>query len=256
VDRPTSQPVIRDRSEYRHAMNDRLEINPERTVALTIDMQWDYLDTERGTSPVSRPDAERVLSHTEQLLNLIRSARMPVIHVYVVRRAVEVDQGFSLPAYGKVSQEAGLSQNAQGLFRTGPSRLEGTRLADVPDQLIGPNDLHVRSKRVMDAFHDTELDMLLSRVFRPETLVLTGINTDTCVYATTFAASCRGYRPVVISDCVASSRGTDHHWMALELMSRSMAWVLTVDEFRQKIGGLQAAGIPGRAASEAGSIDK
>ena len=30
-------------------------------------------------------------------------------------------------------------------------------------------------------------------------------------------------------------RGLDHHWMALELMSRSIAWVMTVDEFIAKI---------------------
>jgi nicotinamidase-related amidase len=69
---------------------------------------------------------------------------------------------------------------------------------------------------------------------------VTGINTDTCVYATTFAASNRGYQPVVISDCVASMRGLDHHWMALELMARSIAWVLTVEEFKAKVQAAKA----------------
>ena len=82
---------------------------------------------------------------------------------------------------------------------------------------------------------DSDLDGLLGRALKPETVVLTGINTDTCVYATTFGAAHRGYQPVVISDCVASMRGLDHHWMALELMSRSIAWVLTVDEFKAKV---------------------
>jgi nicotinamidase-related amidase len=93
----------------------------------------------------------------------------------------------------------------------------------------------VITKRVMDAFHGTELDTLLSRVYQAETVILTGINTDTCVYATTFGASNRGYQPVVISDCVASMRGLDSHWMGLEMMSRSIAWVMTVDEFMAKI---------------------
>jgi nicotinamidase-related amidase len=50
-----------------------------------------------------------------------------------------------------------------------------------------------------------------------------------------FAAGNRGYQPVVISDCVASMRGVDQHWMALELMSRSVAWVMTVDEIKAKL---------------------
>ena len=67
-----------------------------------------------------------------------------------------------------------------------------------------------------------------------------GINTDTCVLATTFAAGNRGYQPVVISDCVASMRGLDQHWMALEIMSRSIAWVLTIDEFKAKVQAAKA----------------
>ena len=90
-------------------------------------------------------------------------------------------------------------------------------------------------KRVMDSFHGTDLDTLVGRIFKAETVVLTGINTDTCVLSTTFAAGNRGYRPVVISDCVANMRGLDQHWMALEIMSRSIAWVLTVDEFKAKV---------------------
>lgn len=42
---------------------------------------------------------------------------------------------------------------------------------------------------------------------------------------------------VVIADCVASMRGKDHHGMALELMSRSIAWVLTVEQFKEKVRG-------------------
>ena len=52
-----------------------------------------------------------------------------------------------------------------------------------------------------------------------------------------FSASNRGYKTIVIADCVASMRGKDHHWMALELMSRSIAWVLTVEQFKEKVRG-------------------
>ena len=60
-------------------------------------------------------------------------------------------------------------------------------------------------------------------------MLIAGINTDTCVYATTFGASVRGYRPVLIEECVASMRGADHHQMALELIAGSVAWVLTME---------------------------
>ncbi len=35
--------------------------------------------------------------------------------------------------------------------------------------------------------------------------------------------------PIVVAACAASMRGTDGHEMALELMARSIAWVLTIE---------------------------
>ena len=72
-------------------------------------------------------------------------------------------------------------------------------------------------------------------MYRADAVILCGINTDTCVYSTAFSTSNRGYKTVVVSDCVASMRGKDNHWMALRLMSRSIAWVLTVEELKEKL---------------------
>jgi biuret amidohydrolase len=91
------------------------------------------------------------------------------------------------------------------------------------------------NKREMDSFHLTDLEMILRRYLNPEVVLIAGINTDTCVYATTFGASVRGFRPVLIEECVASMRGADHHQMALELMAGSVAWVLTMAELRAKL---------------------
>jgi biuret amidohydrolase len=227
---------FRDASEYKRGMNDLLRVDPARTVALTVDMQWEYLDRDEGLAPVAAADAQRVIGQTAKLLDFCRGEGIPVIHVYVSRRPIEFEHGFGWPAYLQAGERAGLSQNPNAPVRAHVDRLEGSHGSRVPDELVAPEDLHVVSKRQMDGFHETDLDTLLGRVFRPETVVLTGINTDTCVYATTFGASHRGYKPVVISDCVASMRGEDHHWMALELMARSIAWVLSLEEFVAKVG--------------------
>jgi nicotinamidase-related amidase len=154
--------------------------------------------------------------------------------VYVSRRPIELSARLAgqKPA---ASLEYRISQNVQTDVRDIPDRLAGSPQAEVPSALVGPDDVHVTTKKSLDGFLDTDLDAVLRRVLHVDTLVLTGINTDTCVYSTTFAASNRGYTPIVISDCVASMRGKDAHWMALELMSRSIAWVLTVDEFKAKV---------------------
>lgn len=228
-------PEIRDRSEYRRRMNDLLRVDPRRTVALTVDMQNEYLDLARGAAPLAAEDARRVISESRRLLDFARAQGIPVVHAYVQRRPGEVERGLGLAPYVEASQRARLSQNAQAGARRVPDRIEGTPQAQIPGELVAPGDTHVTTKRAMDSFHGTDLDTLFARAFKPETVVIAGINTDTCVYATAFAASHRGYQPVVISDCVASMRGPDNHWMALELMARSIAWVLTLDEFMAKV---------------------
>ena len=230
---------FQDRGAYRARMNELLRIDPARTVVLTVDMQRDYLDPEVASAPVALDEAERVMKHARDLLDFARGRGLPVVHVYVNRRRAESERGLETAGETfRVGREAGLSQNAQRGVRTIPDRREGSPQAEVPAILVAPDDVHVTTKKSLDGFLGTDLDFLLSRVYRAETVVLTGINTDTCVYSTAFSASNRGFRTVVISDCVASMRGRDHHWMALELMARSIAWVLTVAEFKAKLGAL------------------
>jgi len=225
-------------------MNELLEIDAGRTVVLTIDMQNDYLDGEIGTDHVAPDEAKRVINQTRRLLDFARSQGLPVIHAYVKRRPGELERGFVTSPMGHAGRRAGLTQNAQGKLK-GPDRIDGTPQAELHPALVAAGDYHVTTKRVFDSYHGTDLDTLMNRVFAVQTVILAGINTDTCVYHTTFSTAARGYQPVVISDCVASARGRDHHWMALELMSRSIAWVLTVDELLAKIraarGGLKRA---------------
>ncbi len=228
---------FQDRSEFQGDMNRLLNIDEAKTVILTVDMQREYLDLEVASSPVLADEAERVLTHAKDLLDFARSRGMPVIHVYSTRRMEELERGFNNAglAYSKAGRAMKLSQLPHAPVSDVPDRLIGSLHAQVPASLVHPDDMHVTTKKTLDGYQYSDLDMLLGRVYKPETVVLTGINTDTCVYSTTFSTANRGYTPVVISDCVASMRGKDSHWMALELMSRSIAWVLTVEEFKHKI---------------------
>jgi len=233
---------FQDRSAYKNRMKSLLTIDPRRTVMVTVDMQRDYLDPEVASAPVALDEAERVVKNARDLLDFARGEGLPVVHAYVNRRAAEVERKLLAGRTFSTAAAHGLSQNAQAPVRTIPDRLEGSPQAEVPALLVAPGDVHVTTKKSLDSFLHTDLDYVLRNVFRAETVVLSGINTDTCVYSTAFSASNRGYQTVVISDCVASMRGKEHHWMALELMSRSIAWVLSVDEFRSKL----RAGAPAR----------
>ena len=129
-----------------------------------------------------------------------------------------------------------MARKANAPARSRFDRLEDSEEANLPDVLLGPGDIHMITKRTRDSFYGTDLEVLLSRALRPLTVVIVGINTDTCVYSTAFSAANGGYQVVLASDCTASMRGADQHWMALELMSRSIGWVLTVDEIVDRLG--------------------
>ena len=212
----------------------RLEVDPQDTVALTIDMQRDYLDPEVATKPVPAAEADAVVGQTARLLSHLRACGVPIIHVYTTRRWAEVRRGFDANPYGHALRMANEPRSESGAAGM-PDRMEGSEQSEVPSALDHEGDIHIPSKKSMDGFLGTELDLVLRRAFDAKALVITGINTDTCVLATTFSAANRGYRPVVVSDCVASRRGGERHRMALELMADSIAWVMTAAELEVKL---------------------
>lgn len=226
---------IRDREGYKHSMRDLLQLEPARTVAITVDIQRDYVDPSVASAPVPEQIAKDVVASTARLLDGCRERGIPVIHCYVVRRPQEAEKDFYSTPFGRMSRKASLSQNLTGKQRPDIDRIEGSANSELPSEIVAPGDLHVTTKRAMSSFHLTDLEMLLTRVYRPDALLITGVNTDTCIQSTTFGASDRGYKPVLVSECVASMRGDDNHWMALELMSRTIAWVLDIDAVFEKL---------------------
>lgn len=226
---------IQDRRPYRARMNGLLDLTGGANAILAIDMQRDYLDEAVGSNLLLKRDARRVMAQTTALVTLGRSLAIPVVHAYVCRRAIEIEYGLVGTPLSRIGREHNLSQNVRGQLRSGPDRLEGSQQAEIPSALLAPGDIHVVSKKTMDAFLETDLDFVLRRVLAVDTLIVAGINTDTCVYNTAFSAANRGYRTVVVCDCTASVRGGDHQWMALELMSRTFAWVLSLRELRAKL---------------------
>lgn len=225
-----------DLQPFETRMNELLQINPASAVVLTIDMQRDYLDLEIASSPVLESEAERVLDATKDLLTFARGLGIPVVHAYSTRRPQEIDGNLE---YGGVrylldGKADGLSQNPL----VGPKpidRVMGSPNAEVHPDLLDDGDVHVPTKKTFDSYLYSDLDLVLGRLLHAKTVILCGINTDSCVYSTTFSTANRGYAPVVVRDCVASMRGIDRHEMALTLMSRSMAWVVTLDELKAKL---------------------
>jgi len=113
--------------------------------------------------------------------------------------------------------------------------IEGSILTEVIPSLYNKEtDYIIDNKKRLNCFTNTDLEHLL-RILGVKTVVLTGINTNTCVLNTAFSALDRDFAVVVISDCVASMYGEDLHVFGLQNIARCIGWVLTVDEFEEKL---------------------
>jgi nicotinamidase-related amidase len=226
-----------DRTEFLARMKEYLKVNPSSTAVITIDLHRGHVDPAVATLPVPAEKARQVVDSTAQLLALARRFAMPVIHVILTKRPVEAQNP-------KPHRKAVLDMK-QSLLPQGSGDLLGHNLSgSIQTQLhpaLGPEegDYVIDNKKTFSAFYGTDLDHLL-RVLKVETVLLVGVNTNTCVMSSAIDAYNRGYAPVVVEGCVDSLYGDDLHIFALQNISRCIGWVLTLDEVEQKISTHQA----------------
>jgi nicotinamidase-related amidase len=229
---------IVDRSEMIEKMKALLEINPKQTAIVTVDMHRGHLDPAVATMPAPSADCERVIRATERLLQRARAAGVGVIHVVTVQRLIPGlgAEGRACPFWAKLSQMVESDRWTPGRRSTlDDHNIEGSILTQIIPSLYDKGrDYVVDNKKRLNCFTNTDLEHLL-RILGVTTVVLTGINTNTCVLNTAFSALDRDFAVVVISDCVASMYGDDLHVFALQNIARCIGWVLTVEEFEEKL---------------------
>jgi nicotinamidase-related amidase len=114
--------------------------------------------------------------------------------------------------------------------------VEGSVQAELPPEIgPGPGDHWITTKKTYSSFIGTDLDNLLRRILGVDTVLLMGVNTNTCVLNAAFDACNHGYRAIVIEEGVASRYGEDLHAFALNAIARTCGWVLTASELKEKV---------------------
>ncbi len=237
---------ILDRKAFVRAIRSQLAVDPRRTAILAVDVHRGHLDPEIGTMPVAPQDAASVRAACARLFAGARAARVPIIYVLLTYRRTTPPglENMGNPFWRAV--EAAKESMTPGRRSTIiHHNQEGSPQTETPPELAPqPDDFVIRSKKRLSAFYGTELDVLL-RSLGTESVVIAGINTNTCVLCTAFDAFNRDLRVIVASDAVASMYGHDLHVFGLENLKRCLGWVLTTDEILAALG---AAGVPTRAA--------
>lgn len=196
-------------------------LTADRTAVVTIDLHRGHLDPSVATMPLPREVCDRVLDANVELLRAARSRGIPVVHVVTAYHGVE-----EIAANPWWSAVAGTDATRRNVLRHQLPGSPGLEL--MPQVLDGEHDIVVRNKKRYDCFHATELDHVLRS--RGITAVLvTGVNTNSCVLATTISGNAKDYAMVVVDEAV-DTMDPQLHEAALGVIRQAFGWVVTVKE--------------------------
>lgn len=175
---------------------------------VAIDLHRGHLDPSVATMPVAADVALRVVTANAAFFHACRSAGVPIIHcVTTYRDASEIRLN---PAWRERSENPNnprknvLQHNIRGMPGC-------TLMADVYDPA---SDHVVDAKKRYDCFIATDLELVL-RARGINTVLVTGVNTNSCVLATATSACSRDFAVVVVEDCVDTMDAPELHSAAL-----------------------------------------
>lgn len=199
-----------------------------RCAVVTIDLHRGHLDPELATMPLPADASARVVERNRVLVDGARAAGVPVIHV--VTRYRDVGEVTSNPFWASLVGTSATRSNAE-VHQIEPTR--GVEL--MPGLLDAERDVVIDTKKRYDAFLGTDLAFVLA-ARGIDTVLITGVNTNSCILASAIAASTRDLRAVVLSDCVDSMDGQRFHDDALAMIKRAFGWVMTSEQALELLG--------------------
>lgn len=200
---------------------------------VTIDLHRGHLDPGVATLPLPAEAAARVVAASVDMLRRARAPGLPVVHVVTrYRDAAEIARN---PFWRAIS-DTGVTRS--NVLRHNLADLPGVEL--MKGVLDPAHDRVVNTKKRYDCFLATDLAFVLDRL-RVNTLLLAGVNTNSCVLATTIAASVRDYACVVLADCVDTVDGPEYHAAALSCIERAFGWVMPSDEALHAVAAAEPA---------------
>ncbi|MGC1214575.1 MAG: isochorismatase family cysteine hydrolase [Micromonospora sp.] len=192
-----------------------------RVAVVTIDLHRGHLDPAVATMPLPAEVSARVVAANVELIGAARERNIPVVHVVTSYHGVK--EIASNPWWSAVADTDATRKN---VLR---HQLPGSPGLDVmPEVLDSEYDIVVMNKKRYDCFHASELDHVL-RSRGIDTILVTGVNTNSCVLATTVSGNAKDYAMVVVEECVDTMDAALHE-AALSVIRQAFGWVATVKE--------------------------
>lgn len=189
---------------------------------IAIDLHRGHLDPAVATMPLEANAAARVVAANARFFTWARGAGIPIFHCVATYR--DSEEIASNPAWR--ARAADPNNPRKNVLK---HNIRGMPGCEVMPQLLDPSDFIVDAKKRYDCFIATDLDLTL-RSHGVDTVLITGVNTNSCVMATSTASCCRDYAVVAVSDCVDTMDGEQLHTAALQVIATAFGQVATADE--------------------------
>lgn len=189
---------------------------------VTIDLHRGHLDPSVATLPLPAADAAALVERVVPMLGAFRALGVPVVHLVTAYR--DPQEILSNPYWALQSGRPGSTRTA-----IAEHNLIGLPGLELMPGVLADGDVVIDTKKRYDCFVGTDLDFVLRSMGR-HTLLMAGVNTNSCVLATTVAASVRDFSVVVLEDAVASMMGDGAHRAALGILGASFASVASSAE--------------------------
>ncbi|MGE4064789.1 MAG: cysteine hydrolase family protein [Rhodospirillaceae bacterium] len=200
-----------------------LGVDKPKAAVVAIDLHRGHLDMAVATMPTSPEVARQVIAANKRLFDWARGVGIPVIHLLTQYR--DVREISSNPFWRTRAEDPKATR--KNVLKHNIAGMPG--VAIIPELLDEKRDLVVDTKKRYDCFAGTDLDFTL-RAHGINTLLITGVNTNSCVLATTTAANVRDYAVIVVKDCVETMDGPALHEAGLLCIRTAFGFAMTTDE--------------------------
>lgn len=194
-------------------------LNSSRAAVVAIDLHRGHLDQAVATMPAPPDVAKRVVAANQRFLARCRAAGVPIVHLVTSYR--DTKEMRANPFWRKLAEDP--KSTRRNALR---HNLSGSPGCTIMPGLFEEGDWVIPNKKRYDCFLGTDLDFVL-RTHAIDTILLTGVNTNSCVLATAASANVRDYAVIVVEDCVDTMDGPALHEAGLLCIRTAFGQVAT-----------------------------
>jgi nicotinamidase-related amidase len=198
---------------------------------VTIDLHRGHLDPDVATLPLPADRSAALVERSRAFIEAARGLGVPIVHVITAYR--ERSEILSNPFWAFAADRAGSTR-----ANIAEHNLEGMPGLDLMPGLAGHGDVVVLTKKRYDCFVGTDLEFIL-RSGRHDSIIVLGVNTNSCVIATGIAASVRDFAVFILDEGVDTMMGPELDAAARRVIDGSFGWLIGAEDALDGLGALR-----------------